>query len=357
MARDFTPKPAIRSNIPLLTGLSGPPGSGKTLSALLLASGMQADRGGEIVVLDTDGDRALMYAPKNGEKADGINTFDFKHVSFPEPYPPADFLAAIRQQLPSKPACIIVDSMSAEHEGEGGVLSWHDAELDRMAGNDWAKRDRMSAAAWIRPKKGRRDMLNGLMQIKNVPLIFCFQAREKTKPIKDANGKLVPTNIGWTPIAPPEIVHSMTIFCLLPIRSDGVPMWKGTTAYEDFSIKWPAQFRDIFHEGEQINASMGKRLSEWARGADVTGAAQTGAKAAPNGRAPAAATMSLTDRAEAFLKRVAAAGTREKINAIWAASEGLRAELDAREPELLIEVTNAWELRRDEIDAMQEEPA
>lgn len=64
----------------------------------------------------------------------------------------------------------------------------------------------------------------------------------------------------------------------------------------------------------------------------------------------------LTDRAEAFLKRVAAATTREKINAIWAASEGLRAELDASEPELLIEVTDAWEKRRDEIDG-QEEPA
>lgn len=66
--------------------------------------------------------------------------------------------------------------------------------------------------------------------------------------------------------------------------------------------------------------------------------------------------LSLTDRAEAFLKRVAAAGTPEKINAIWAASESLRAELDDSEPELLIEVTQAWKKRRDEIDA-EEQPA
>jgi acetyl esterase/lipase len=77
----------------------------------------------------------------------------------------------------------------------------------------------------------------------------------------------------------------------------------------------------------------------------------------PPAASASTSTLPLSERAEAFLKRVAAAGTPEKIKAVWAASDGLRADLDAREPELLVEVTEAWERRRDEIEAAQEDPA
>lgn len=270
MARDFTPKQAIREAVPLLLGVSGPPGSGKTNSSLLLATGIKADRGGDIIFLDNDGDRAKSYAPRAGEKPNFIDTFDFLHVSFDPPYSPLDFKAIIKHQLQYKPACIIVDSMSMEHEGDGGVLSWQEAELTRMAGEDWGKRERMNQAAWKEPKRARIEMINFILGIKT-PVIFCFKAREKTKQLKNDKGKMVPTNVGWTPIAPPEIVGSMTLFCLLPIRADGVPMWKGNTAYEDFSIKLPAQFRGFLQEGKALNQEMGRAMSEWARGVAPTG--------------------------------------------------------------------------------------
>lgn len=60
-------------------------------------------------------------------------------------------------------------------------------------------------------------------------------------------------------------------------------------------------------------------------------------------------TTPLRDRADAFLKRAAAATTPEKIDSIWAASAALRNDLDAQDPELLAEITQAWEARRDEI--------
>lgn len=169
------------------------------------------------------------------------------------------------QQRAQRPSCIIIDSASEEHEGSGGLLDFHDSELERMAGSDWAKRERVGQAAWIKPKANRLEMLNGLMQI-TTPLIFCFRAREKTKQVANAQGKQVPTNIGWTPIAPPEIVHSMDIFALLPIKSDGVPMWKGNTAYEDFSIKLPRQFASLFPADKPINQQMGQAMSVWALG-------------------------------------------------------------------------------------------
>jgi hypothetical protein len=265
MSRVFTAIPGIREQVPLLIGLGGPPGSGKTYSALVIATGIKSHRGGNIVVIDTEKNRSKAYAPRKGEKADGVNTFDFLHVPFDPPFRSLDFRDAVRQQLASKPAAIIIDSASDEHEGDGGLLDFHDSELERMAGNDWSKRERVGQAAWIKPKGERREMMNDFLQIMT-PLIFCFRAREKTKQVQNDKGKMTPTNIGWTPIAPPEIVHSMTLFCLLPIRSDGVPMWRGNTAYEDFSIKLPRQFQGIFPEKKPIDAEMGYRMSEWAMG-------------------------------------------------------------------------------------------
>lgn len=269
--RDFTATKGIRSKTPLLIGMSGPPGSGKTMSAIRLATGIKKDRGGPIIFLDTDGDRGKHYCPRDGETPDYKNTFDIEHVSFQPPYSPLDFLEAINQQLKREPSCIVVDSASDEHEGPGGVLSMADAYLDRVGGTDYAKRDRLKSASWIEPKAERLSFINGVNRIK-VPIVFCFRAREKTKPLKDEQtGKVKPTNIGWTPIAPPEIVGMMTLFCLLPNRSDGIPMWKGSTAYEDFSIKLPIQFRSMIRDGAQVDEEMGRAMSEWARGAPPTG--------------------------------------------------------------------------------------
>lgn len=71
----------------------------------------------------------------------------------------------------------------------------------------------------------------------------------------------------------------------------------------------------------------------------------------------APSTLPLTQRAEGFLKRVADAQTDAKLDGIWAASEGLRADLDAAEPELLVEIVEAFQARRAEIAADGEEPA
>lgn len=72
--------------------------------------------------------------------------------------------------------------------------------------------------------------------------------------------------------------------------------------------------------------------------------------------AQAPSTLPLTQRAEGFLKRVADAMTDAKLDGIWAASEGLRADLKDAEPELLTEITEAFQTRRAEIAAQGEEP-
>lgn len=244
--RTFEATEAARGEEPLLIGMVGPPGGGKTYSALLLARGMQEVRGGDIILIDTEGGRAKKYADE----------FKFLHVPFDPPHRPEDFLAAIKQQIARKPACIIVDSMSDEHEGEGGYLEWHDEMVPRMGGNEWA--------AWAKPKASRKKLITGLNRIK-VPLIFTFRAREKTQAKKNGN-KTEITNIGWMPVAPLEIVHGLDLTCILPPRANGVPVWESSKIGEDFIIKLPNFLAKLFNQDVALSAETGKALARWARG-------------------------------------------------------------------------------------------
>lgn len=243
--RTFTAAPAKLGQVPLLVGLEGPPGGGKTYSALRLATGMRKVRPGPVVVIDTEAGRAAKYARE----------FDFLHVRFEPPYKPTDFLSAVRQQLALKPAAVIVDSISDEHEGEGGVLDWHDQEVERFRGNEHA--------AWSRPKADRKRMLSGFLRI-NTPLIFTFRAREKTKQVVNGGKKEV-VSIGYQPIAPAEILFALDLVCLLPNKSDGVPVWKSEKAGEDFLIKLPNYLRSCIVDGA-LDEQTGERLARFAMG-------------------------------------------------------------------------------------------
>lgn len=259
-ARRFDPGvPSVRGEEPLLIGLIGPPGGGKTVSALRLATGMRAVRPGPVVLIDTEGGRSKKYSPNENEKPDlAALRFDFLRVEMTPPFRPHDFLAAIQAQLRLNPAAIIVDTLSDEHEGEGGFLEWHDDMVPKMGGNEWA--------AWATPKAARKRLISGLLQIK-VPILFTFRAREKTvtEPGKGKNGKDKITNIGWMPVAPLEIVHTLDLTCILPPKADGVPIWSSEKIGEDFIVKLPAFLAPLIQKG-QLSEATGEALARWAKG-------------------------------------------------------------------------------------------
>ena len=259
--------PAIRSEEPLLLGMIGPPGGGKTLSALRLAKGIQSVRGGDIIVIDTEGGRSRKYNDQ----------IPFKIVEIVQDACSTSFLEAIRAQLPNRPAAIIVDSMSDEHER---YLAWHDEMVPSMGGNEWA--------AWAKPKADRKKLLAGILKIKT-PLIFTFRAREKTKQnpeAKNRQDKII--NIGWQPVAPLEIVHTLDLTCILPPRADGVPVWKSDKIGEDFIIKLPNYLAPYIEAGKPLCEEMGAAFARWAKGDQVS--AQVGTRAPEASAAPVPST-------------------------------------------------------------------
>jgi len=255
MSRDFQLQPGIRERVPLLVGLSGPSGSGKTYSALELATGMQEVNGGDIIFIDTENRRALHYA----------DNFKFQHLDLGAPFGSLDYLAALEFAASQNPAVIIVDSMSHEHEGPGGLIDYQAKEVERMSGGDWKKAERVKMLAWTKPKQARRALLNGLVRL-NQNMILCFRAGEKSKPTTGKSGRQEVVEQGFTPIAGPEFVYEMTLSALLYPGANGVPTFESGKPGEHGATKLPGQFGNMFQPGAALSREHGKILAEWARG-------------------------------------------------------------------------------------------
>lgn len=351
--RAFTAALAIREHVPLLCGLMGPSGGGKTFSALRLATGIQQVTGGDIYGIDTEANRMKHYA----------DIFKFKHVPFEAPFGSLDYLAALQFCASQGAGVIIVDSMSHEHEGPGGLLDLQDQEMQRLAGDDYGtyKAERFNMLAWQKPKAARRRFINGLLQI-NANFIFCFRAKETSKPkqVQQDNGRtktqIVP--MGFMPIAGDEFVYEMTLNALLLPGAQGVPTWKSDNVGERQMMKLPEQFRSLMDNPRPLDERMGKDLALWAKGADQPASAATRdapGEATQPGAGGAAPT--LAQRAEAFLRRQAAATTSVKMGSVWAASAQLRDELDLADPETLAEITEAYNAHLVEIEDAERAPA
>lgn len=252
--RQFEAKIAVRESVPLLVGLMGPSGSGKTFSALRLATGIQKISGGKIYAIDTEARRMLHYA----------SDFKFEHVQFDAPFGSLDYLAAMKFCIDKGAKVIVVDSMSHEHSGVGGMIEFQEQELDRLAGNDWAKRERVKMLAWQKPKAARRKLIDGLLQM-NANFVFCFRAKETVKPVK-INGKTEIVPQGFMPIAGDEFLFEQTVNCLLLPKSGGVPTWQSENVGERLMMKLPKQFEGIFAEQKPLDEDTGERLATWARG-------------------------------------------------------------------------------------------
>lgn len=257
--RTFEDKPAMRERVPLLVGLVGPSGGGKTFSALRLATGIQKATGGDIHFIDTEARRALHYADR----------FKFRHLAFGAPFSPLDYLAAIEHCIKKGAKTIIVDSMSHEHEGPGGVLEWHEAEHKKKGGSESTK-----FAAWAVPKAARRRLINSVLQME-ANFIFCFRAKEKIKLAtkqERANGEDAIKPLGFMPIAGEEFVFEMTVNALLLPGAGGVPTWNPHGLGEGQMVKLPEQFRKLFLSKQQpLSEELGEQMAIWAAGTAIEG--------------------------------------------------------------------------------------
>jgi hypothetical protein len=239
---------AVREQVGLILGLIGPSGGGKTYSALRVATGLAG--GKPFAVLDTEAGRAKMYA----------DFFAFDHADLTAPFRPETYAEAIRAADEAGYPVIVVDSCSHEHAGEGGLLDWHEEELQRMAKDDPQKREACKMAAWIKPKMAHKAMVQRLLQVR-AHLILCFRAEEKIGMVRGRDGRLEVVQLGWQPICEKGMPYELTAsFMVLPERP-GYPQ----------PIKLQEQHKAFVDLNAVLDEKAGELLGKWAAGGKAQG--------------------------------------------------------------------------------------
>ncbi len=241
----ITFRPAVREKLPLLLGLAGGTGSGKTFSALELAKGIA--QGARFVVIDSENGRASTYADQ----------FDFDTADLRAPFRPQSYTDAILAADSAGYPVIVVDSASHEWYGDGGCLDWHDELMDGD--------QRKNLSAWIAPKRSHKTFVTRLLQV-SAHVILCFRAEPKVEAVKrDGRMEIVPkaslTGLdGWIPIAEKNLPFEMTASFLLMADRPGVPK----------PIKLPEPLKEIvgpyIQRNVPIDADAGTAMAKWALG-------------------------------------------------------------------------------------------
>lgn len=291
---------AERETTSVLIALAGASGSGKTFTAISLALGLaypdmtpeqiiatiEAEGRCRVVVLDSEGGRALHYAPKPGQRPDFRSSFPFEYGELLPPFTPQSYQDAVVSANDAGFAVVVVDSMSHEYESEGGVLEWADrlaagvpkpgiANPESWKRDHWIEQPVKSPGNWKEPKRAHKIMVNRFLQCR-VHLIFCLRAEEKMQLVQEkftgndgkerSSVKVIPAadrpvNERWEPVCEKRFMYEMTAsFVLLPSEPGvGIP------------LKLQEQHHECFPDGQQIGSHSGTCLAHWASGSLPSG--------------------------------------------------------------------------------------
>ena len=152
---------ATRKKSKLRLNLSGPAGSGKTYSALLMAKGLIGSWD-KIAVIDTENGSASLYS----------HLGDFNTIDLQPPYTPERYNEAIDACISGGIECIIIDSSSHEWSGTGGCIEINEKlAQSKFKGNTWS--------AWSQTTPRHDAFVNKVLQ-SPLHIITCTRSKMET---------------------------------------------------------------------------------------------------------------------------------------------------------------------------------
>ncbi|WP_234484020.1 ATP-binding protein [Noviherbaspirillum pedocola] len=188
---------ATKRRAKLRLGMSGPAGSGKTYSALLIAGGL----GGRIGMIDTEHGSGDLYADLLPEGYDVLQ--------LTPPYSPARYIEAIHALEDAGVQTIIIDSLSHAWTGEGGSLDRQGKIADK-SGNSWQ--------AWRQVTPEHNALVEALLQSR-CHIIATMRAKtEYVQEKDDRTGKSVVRKVGLAPVMRDGIEYEFTTFFELDVH-------------------------------------------------------------------------------------------------------------------------------------------
>ena len=187
---------AERKKARLRLALSGPAGSGKTYSALLIAQGL----GGRIALIDTEHESGSLYA----------DLCEFDTASLTPPYTPEKYKNAIQAAEQAGYSVLIIDSFSHAWAGEGGLLDMHDKAAAAMRSGN-------SFTAWREITPQHNALVEAVLGAR-LHVIATLRTKTAYDLVDDGNGKKKPVKIGLAPVQREGVDYEFT--CVFDMSID-----------------------------------------------------------------------------------------------------------------------------------------
>lgn len=183
---------AVREKVYLKVLLTGASGSGKSQSALELATGIAKKCGSDIAYIGTEGDRDKLYA--QGKSKHGDYTFEYDLLQLSDPYTTDKYIAAINEALDADYKVIIIDGLSAEWK-------WLNDTHDRMPGNSFTN--------WSKLKPKHRELIDKILTAP-AHILCCARGKDEWL-LEEKNGRQVPRKVGLGSQTDKDISYEMML--------------------------------------------------------------------------------------------------------------------------------------------------
>lgn len=249
-------KKARREKQKAIIGFIGPSGSGKTVSALLTAYGMvaekfpdasDAERWEKVGVIDTEHSRSQLYV----NEAFGSSTIgEFLHLDLAPPYSTDRYQQAIEMMVNEGVEVVVIDSLSHNWQGEGGIVDTH----ANMTGNSFQNWGKLA---------GETNNLVKTLTRNNIHILCTL--RTKTEYVLELNdkGKQSPKKIGTKPMQKDEMEYEFMINFnvgidhIVETTKDNTRLFEGTQFIVDESVgrklfRWLELGQDVMAEEKKL---------------------------------------------------------------------------------------------------------
>jgi len=221
---------AERKQSKIRIGLSGPAGSGKSYSALLLSKGL-VNSLSDVIVIDTESGSSDLYS----------HLGEYQVIQLEDPFSPERYIQAIELAEASKAKCIIIDSLSHSWEF---LLQYH----SKLTGNSFTN--------WGAVKPRMKNLIAKMLSC-NAHVICTLRTKTDYVLNENAKGKVVPQKVGMKSIQIDGIDYEFTISFELDINHNARCTKDRTQLFggEDSFI---------------LNASSGERIRHWCNSGTTT---------------------------------------------------------------------------------------
>lgn len=178
---------ATRKKVKLRLGLSAVAGGGKTYSALLLAKGLVKDWS-KIAVIDTENNSASLYS----------HLGDFNAIELQSPYTPERYVEAIQTCEQAGMECIIIDSITHEWDGKGGMLDIH----GNMSGNSFTN--------WASLTPRHQKFIDAILH-SSCHVITTVRRKQDYEMTTNDKGKATPVKVGLKEVTREGFEYELTV--------------------------------------------------------------------------------------------------------------------------------------------------